>query len=58
MASHHIGWNRSEDSFSTFTHRDEFRRDPAPERPSLLELTREQYQSLLQKARKRSRHYD
>lgn len=57
MAPHHISWNRSEDSFHAFAHRDS-QKEPYTERPSLLDMSREQYQGLLQKVRRRTRRED
>lgn len=59
MPQHHIGWNRTEDSLATLASLDEHTLNAASlDRPSLVEMTREQYETLLSRALRRSHRED
>ena len=59
MPQRHTGWNRTEDSLTTLATLDtQHHETTVLDRPSLVEMTREQFESLLRKALRRSHRED
>jgi hypothetical protein len=59
MSQHHIGWNRSDDSHAPLSALATSPHETMTlERPSLVEMTREQYEGLLNRALRRSHRED
>lgn len=59
MSLRHSGWNHTEDCTAAFTHTDTLDADRAHlDRPSLVDMTREQYEGLLSRALRRSHRED